>query len=52
MSQTTLCRNLGVREGEGHLFEVGILAEDYGLYVHKSQGNCNVVYCISACRME
>ena len=25
MSQTTLCRNFGVREGEGHLFEVGII---------------------------
>ena len=52
MSQTTLCRNLGVREGEGHLFEVGIIAlqtimsiSDKGIAVRSS-------YCISACRME
>ena len=30
MGQTYLCKNLGVKEGGGHLFEGGLLAGDYG----------------------
>jgi len=33
MRENYQCKNLGVEEGEGHIFKGGLLAEDYGTCV-------------------
>ena len=42
MSQTTLCRSVGGKEGGGCTFEGGVLAGHYGMYV--SENNSRVLH--------
>ena len=46
MSQTTLCRNFGGKEGGGRTFEGGVLAGHYGICSEVFLKYC--IYCVSA----